>query len=188
MSNSNVTSKPPVTLRLVFPGSQCGSLIGKGGSKIKEIREVGVFFFIFIFQQGVVFLHPNRRRKSPPRCSDTSSIKKHQVKHFLFFSSSKRCVPLFYLVFWLFFVIACKTASHYACKDQWSLNAHLNGQYLCVPLQILKHTLPFGLQLLSACQNAFRVICGCLKQHFNMDDEELFPAINSLCFLCCLVL
>uniref|UniRef100_H2V8R0 Zgc:110045 n=1 Tax=Takifugu rubripes TaxID=31033 RepID=H2V8R0_TAKRU len=39
MSNSSVTSKPPVTLRLVFPGSQCGSLIGKGGSKIKEIRE-----------------------------------------------------------------------------------------------------------------------------------------------------
>ncbi|KAG7279811.1 hypothetical protein CRUP_013721 [Coryphaenoides rupestris] len=39
MVNSNVTSKPPVTLRLVFPGSQCGSLIGKGGSKIKEIRE-----------------------------------------------------------------------------------------------------------------------------------------------------
>ncbi|XP_068184197.1 poly(rC)-binding protein 3 isoform X2 [Antennarius striatus] len=39
MTNSNVTCKPPVTLRLVFPGSQCGSLIGKGGSKIKEIRE-----------------------------------------------------------------------------------------------------------------------------------------------------
>ncbi|XP_060896880.1 poly(rC)-binding protein 3 isoform X1 [Labrus mixtus] len=39
MTNSSVTSKPPVTLRLVFPGSQCGSLIGKGGSKIKEIRE-----------------------------------------------------------------------------------------------------------------------------------------------------
>ncbi|KAM9809171.1 poly(rC)-binding protein 3 isoform 2-T3 [Syngnathus typhle] len=39
MTNSNVTSNPPVTLRLVFPGSQCGSLIGKGGSKIKEIRE-----------------------------------------------------------------------------------------------------------------------------------------------------
>lgn len=33
--------KPPVTLRLVVPASQCGSLIGKGGSKIKEIREVG---------------------------------------------------------------------------------------------------------------------------------------------------
>ncbi|XP_041046941.1 poly(rC)-binding protein 4 isoform X3 [Carcharodon carcharias] len=32
-------SKPPVTLRLVIPASQCGSLIGKGGSKIKEIRE-----------------------------------------------------------------------------------------------------------------------------------------------------
>ncbi|XP_066534858.1 poly(rC)-binding protein 3 isoform X3 [Hoplias malabaricus] len=39
MVNSTVTSRPPVTLRLVFPASQCGSLIGKGGSKIKEIRE-----------------------------------------------------------------------------------------------------------------------------------------------------
>lgn len=32
--------KPPVTVRLIVPASQCGSLIGKGGSKIKEIREV----------------------------------------------------------------------------------------------------------------------------------------------------
>jgi transcription antitermination factor NusA-like protein len=32
--------KPPVTLRLIVPASQCGSLIGQGGSKIKEIREV----------------------------------------------------------------------------------------------------------------------------------------------------
>uniref|UniRef100_H3C5P8 Poly(rC) binding protein 3 n=1 Tax=Tetraodon nigroviridis TaxID=99883 RepID=H3C5P8_TETNG len=39
MSNSLATSKPPVTLRLVVPASQCGSLIGKGGSKIKEMRE-----------------------------------------------------------------------------------------------------------------------------------------------------
>ncbi|CAO2600642.1 Poly(rC)-binding protein 2 [Lemmus lemmus] len=31
--------RPPVTLRLVVPASQCGSLIGKGGCKIKEIRE-----------------------------------------------------------------------------------------------------------------------------------------------------
>lgn len=31
--------KPPVTLRLIVPASQCGSLIGKSGSKIKEIRE-----------------------------------------------------------------------------------------------------------------------------------------------------
>lgn len=29
-----------LTLRLVVPASQCGSLIGKGGAKIKEIREV----------------------------------------------------------------------------------------------------------------------------------------------------
>jgi len=32
--------RPPITFRLVVPASQCGSLIGKGGSKIKEIREV----------------------------------------------------------------------------------------------------------------------------------------------------
>lgn len=41
-NNTGVTNvpKPPVTLRLIVPASQCGSLIGKGGSKIKEIREV----------------------------------------------------------------------------------------------------------------------------------------------------
>ncbi|XP_015203394.1 poly(rC)-binding protein 4 isoform X3 [Lepisosteus oculatus] len=39
VANGTVTNKPPVTLRLVIPASQCGSLIGKGGSKIKEIRE-----------------------------------------------------------------------------------------------------------------------------------------------------
>ncbi|KAK1902238.1 Poly(rC)-binding protein 4 [Dissostichus eleginoides] len=40
VANGSVSSRPPVTLRLVIPASQCGSLIGKGGSKIKEIREV----------------------------------------------------------------------------------------------------------------------------------------------------
>ena len=34
------TARTPITLRLIVPASQCGSLIGKGGSKIKEIREV----------------------------------------------------------------------------------------------------------------------------------------------------
>uniref|UniRef100_A0A670YS82 Poly(rC) binding protein 4 n=1 Tax=Pseudonaja textilis TaxID=8673 RepID=A0A670YS82_PSETE len=38
-TNEGTISKPPVTLRLVIPASQCGSLIGKGGAKIKEIRE-----------------------------------------------------------------------------------------------------------------------------------------------------
>ena len=28
-----------ITIKLVVPASQCGSLIGKGGAKIKEIRE-----------------------------------------------------------------------------------------------------------------------------------------------------
>lgn len=32
--------RSPVTLRLVIPASQCGSLIGKAGAKIREIREV----------------------------------------------------------------------------------------------------------------------------------------------------
>lgn len=42
MTNSTAASRPPVTLRLVVPASQCGSLIGKGGCKIKEIREVRI--------------------------------------------------------------------------------------------------------------------------------------------------
>uniref|UniRef100_A0A158R5T2 Poly(RC)-binding protein 3 n=1 Tax=Syphacia muris TaxID=451379 RepID=A0A158R5T2_9BILA len=35
----NSVPKPPITMRLIVPATQCGSLIGKGGSKIKEIRE-----------------------------------------------------------------------------------------------------------------------------------------------------
>lgn len=42
VANGTISSKPPVTLRLVIPASQCGSLIGKGGVKIKEIREVTI--------------------------------------------------------------------------------------------------------------------------------------------------
>ncbi|KJH52755.1 KH domain protein [Dictyocaulus viviparus] len=36
----NSVPKPPITMRLIVPATQCGSLIGKSGSKIKEIREV----------------------------------------------------------------------------------------------------------------------------------------------------
>lgn len=32
--------KPIVAIRLIIPASQCGSLIGKGGAKIKDIRDV----------------------------------------------------------------------------------------------------------------------------------------------------
>ncbi|CAD6187864.1 unnamed protein product [Caenorhabditis auriculariae] len=35
----NSVPKPPITMRLIVPATQCGSLIGKGGSKIKDIRE-----------------------------------------------------------------------------------------------------------------------------------------------------
>ncbi|CRK96036.1 CLUMA_CG009473, isoform A, partial [Clunio marinus] len=38
VSTSN--GKTQIPLRLIVPASQCGSLIGKGGSKIKEIREM----------------------------------------------------------------------------------------------------------------------------------------------------
>jgi len=37
--NCNGNPLPPITLRLIVPASQCGSIIGKGGIKIKEIRE-----------------------------------------------------------------------------------------------------------------------------------------------------
>ncbi|NWR30348.1 PCBP4 protein, partial [Tachuris rubrigastra] len=38
-SDGVAAGRAPVTLRLVIPASQCGSLIGKAGSKIREIRE-----------------------------------------------------------------------------------------------------------------------------------------------------
>lgn len=39
-SDGPAAGRAPVTLRLVIPASQCGSLIGKAGAKIREIREV----------------------------------------------------------------------------------------------------------------------------------------------------
>ena len=39
-SEAAEATSPLVSFRLVIQTSQCGSLIGKGGSKIKEIREV----------------------------------------------------------------------------------------------------------------------------------------------------
>jgi len=38
-SGATAIGKCGMTLRLIVPASQCGSLIGKGGNKIKEIRE-----------------------------------------------------------------------------------------------------------------------------------------------------
>lgn len=144
MTNSNVTSKPPVTLRLVFPGSQCGSLIGKGGSKIKEIREVGIlFFFTDIFYQKVVFMHPNGVGKPPPRCS-APYVSDTWVKLLLF--SALKFVRFF-------FVSAHMNPLIMPVKISGSWMLIQNGQYLRTPLQILEQTLLFGLQLLPACQN-----------------------------------
>lgn len=38
-TGATAIGKCGMTLRLIVPASQCGSLIGKGGNKIKEIRE-----------------------------------------------------------------------------------------------------------------------------------------------------
>lgn len=38
-NGATAIGKCGMTLRLIVPASQCGSLIGKGGNKIKEIRE-----------------------------------------------------------------------------------------------------------------------------------------------------
>ena len=63
------TTIPPITLRLVVPASQCGSIIGKGGAKIKEIREVQMFLikcrstFPFLINR-----RPAHRCKSPRKC------------------------------------------------------------------------------------------------------------------------
>lgn len=42
-----ITAPTHVTFRLIIQSSQCGSLIGKGGAKIKEIREVSLCVFYF---------------------------------------------------------------------------------------------------------------------------------------------
>lgn len=38
--NTSQQHHPTVTMRLIVPASQCGSLIGRGGAKIKELREL----------------------------------------------------------------------------------------------------------------------------------------------------
>lgn len=55
-TNGGTISKPPVTLRLVIPASQCGSLIGKAGAKIKEIREVENFNHRILFTWALLLL------------------------------------------------------------------------------------------------------------------------------------
>jgi hypothetical protein len=49
LSQNNNLLKPPITLRLAIPASQCGSLIGKAGAKIKEIRDVRYTNYIFAY-------------------------------------------------------------------------------------------------------------------------------------------
>ena len=39
-TSTSKDKKEGLSLKLIVPASQCGSLIGKGGSKIKEIREM----------------------------------------------------------------------------------------------------------------------------------------------------
>lgn len=162
MTNSNVTSKPPVTLRLVFPGSQCGSLIGKGGSKIKEIREVSALFSFFYFCRIFkLFCCTQTKGENVLSRTTTPQVSNTPVK----LAALKKCV----CVFWS---LLMKTPLIMPIKIRGGWVLVLNGKYLCAPLQILEHTLLFGLQLLPACQNVFGVICRCLKQHFNLGKGD----------------
>lgn len=90
MTNSTATSKPPVTLRIVVPASQCGSLIGKGGCKIKEIREVwlqtwNIIVQIAHFQNALCVVFLIWMCFAVNRCSGTSSrwhaSKLHRTSH-----------------------------------------------------------------------------------------------------------
>lgn len=172
MSNSNVTSKPPVTLRLVFPGSQCGSLIGKGGSKIKEIREVGSYFQNF--QLGNCFF--STRGENIFFGVLRLQVSNTPVRRFSFIFFFKTCLCGFSLPLLIKIPMIMPRKTSRECIHT------LNGQYLCAPLKILEHRFLFGLQLLSARQNVFGVIWGCLKQHFNLGFSIGFLALKSLCF------
>lgn len=77
MTNSTATSKPPVTMRLVVPASQCGSLIGKGGCKIKEIREVCRHLFcvfLIFFSLSVEFGSEPQRVLTLVVCGRVSAV------------------------------------------------------------------------------------------------------------------
>ena len=64
-AGAKVTSKEKkegLQLKLIVPASQCGSLIGKGGSKIKEIREIsGANVQVFINIIDVIIASDMRR-------------------------------------------------------------------------------------------------------------------------------
>lgn len=93
MTNSTVTSKPPVTLRLVFPGSQCGSLIGKGGSKIKEIREVEVLSYMFSIR-GIFFCCWRNPNRETTMFLGALVLQVSSTSNKLFLSLVKKCVFL----------------------------------------------------------------------------------------------
>lgn len=181
MTNSNVTSKPPVTLRLVFPGSQCGSLIGKGGSKIKEIREVGVLPFI-IFDQEIVFRTQTGRGNIliltgalTPQVSNTP------VKLVLLFSAFK-----FGVFFW---VGAHENRTDYACKDRRRLNTHSEWTiFVCTSSNIGAHIAIWLAAALCMSKCVRGNLGGYLKRRLNLADVMLFSAISSLCFFSCLAI
>ena len=53
----------PLTLRLAVPSSQCGSIIGKQGSKVKEIRDL---------TQAIIQVSQESLPDSTERCVDVS--------------------------------------------------------------------------------------------------------------------
>ena len=68
----SATGPTQVTFKLVIPSSQCGSIIGKGGSKIKEIREVNKTQVSTIIFYDIFFSFLLHTHITEYRCLNTS--------------------------------------------------------------------------------------------------------------------
>ncbi|KAA0192399.1 Poly(RC)-binding protein 4 [Fasciolopsis buskii] len=64
------SSCPPITLRLLIPEHLCGPVIGKGGSKIKSIREVSPFVFSVIPYIFTLFLPASKLMVLTPNAAN----------------------------------------------------------------------------------------------------------------------
>ena len=86
-SSASTSSKSGsgVSLKLVVPASQCGSLIGKGGSKIKDIREV-----TGASVQVASELLPNSTERTVTIGNFIHFLKSYRALKFLFFFYAKK--------------------------------------------------------------------------------------------------
>lgn len=148
-------------------GASVAHWLAKEAQRSKKSERYESFsFFFFMLQQEVVFFCTQTSTENSLPGTLTPWVSNTQVKIFLFFSAlnyMKLCVC--FLEGWrgggwvkIPLIMPARMSR------AWILIP--NGQYLCAPLQILERTLLFGLQLLPACQNVFRIICGVLETAF----------------------